>query len=378
MARKSENIFKRKDGRWEGRYIKERVNGKAVYGYVFGKSYSEAKSKKNMAIASLSSEHDNSKRATSAEKPLLRDIATQWLEELQLIRKKSTVVKYRGQLKNYIIPAFGNMRINEIDNRSLTAFSKYLLTGERGKKLSPRTVADILSRMKSIRKFALLQGYEVNYIAASLSIPQVEKRIRVLTIQEQEMLIHYLLSKLDSTNLGILLCLFTGLRIGEICALKWDDISLSNQELHVKRTMQRLQNLDKSAKTRTSIEIGEPKSKCSVRTIPLPNSIMNLLQIGFVKGAYLLTGKNSYFIEPRTMQNRFKKILNTCEIEQANFHSLRHTFATRCFEVGFDVKSLSEILGHASVNITLNRYVHPSMKLKRENMNKISELFAVK
>ena len=378
MARKGENIFKRKDGRWEGRYIKDRVNGKAVYGYVFGRSYSEAKAKKNKAIASLSNEHNNSKKVATAEQPLLKNIATQWLEELQLIRKKSTVIKYRGQLQKYIIPAFGNMRMNEIDNKSLTSFSRSLLTGRLGRKLSPRTVADILSRMKSIRKFALLQGYEVKYVASSMSIPQIENNIRVLTIREQEALTHYLLSKLDSTNLGILLCLATGLRIGEICALKWDDISLSDQELHVKRTMQRLQNLAENIEAKTCIEIGEPKSKCSIRSIPLPNSIVNLLRTSYTKGTYILTGQTSYFIEPRTMENRFKKILKICGIEKASFHTLRHTFATRCIEFGFDIKSLSEILGHASVNITLNRYVHPSMKLKRDNMNKLSDLFAVK
>ena len=105
---------------------------------------------------------------------------------------------------------------------------------------------------------------------------------------------------------------------------------------------------------------------------------MKILRSTQVEGAYLLSGHSKYFIEPRTMENRFKSILKKCGIEQMNFHALRHTFATRCIELGFDVKSLSEILGHASVNITLNRYVHPSMKLKRENMNKLSELFAVK
>ena len=142
--------------------------------------------------------------------------------------------------------------------------------------------------------------------------------------------------------------------------------------------MQRLRNLDEKLETRTHIEIGEPKSQSSIRTIPIPDSIMKLLRSNYVEGAYLLSGHSKYFIEPRTMENRFKSILKKCGIKDANFHSLRHTFATRCIEVGFDIKSLSEILGHANVNITLNRYVHPSMKLKRENMNKLSELFAVK
>ena len=146
--------------------------------------------------------------------------------------------------------------------------------------------------------------------------------------------------------------------IGELCVLKWDDISISEGELHVRKTMQRLQNLD--------------------RTQSMKTYIVSLLKTAYAKGTYLLTGQKSYFIEPRTMENRFKKVLKECGIDNANFHSLRHTFATRCVEVGFDIKSLSEILGHSNVNITLNRYVHPTMKLKRENMNKLSKLFAVK
>ena len=374
MARKGENIFKRKDGRWEGRYIKCHENGRAVYGYVFGKTYSEVKAKKNKAIATKIPQPPTS----DTTEPLLKDIAAQWLEDLRTIRKKSTIAKYKGQLQKYIIPNFGNLCINKITNSDLVNFSRKLLSGETSKALSPRTVADILSRMKSIRKFALLQGYNVGYTSDFMSIPQNKRNIRVLTTQEQERLINYLNTKLDAINLGLLLCLSTGLRIGELCALKWDDISISEGELHVRRTMQRLQNLDQTQVTKTYIEIGEPKSKCSIRTIPLPDSILSLLKTVCVKGAYLLTGQKSYFIEPRTMENRFKRVLKECGIEKANFHSLRHTFATRCVEVGFDIKSLSEILGHANVNITLNRYVHPTMKLKRKNMNKLSELFAVK
>ena len=142
-----------------------------------------------------------------------------------------------------------------------------------------------------------------------MSILQDKKSIRVLTTLEQERLINYLNAKPYAINLGIFLCLSTGLRIGELYALKWDDISLSEGELHVRRTMQRLQNLDRTQVAKTYIDIGEPKSKCSVRIIPLPDSILSLLKTACVKGAYLLTGQKSYFIEPRTMENRFKKVL---------------------------------------------------------------------
>lgn len=157
MSREGENIFKRKDGRWEGRYIKAYEGNKAVYGYVFGKSYSEVKKKKSKAIRLL--------KLLDNGTPLLKDIALQWLDELKSFRKKSTIVKYASQLKNHILPAFGNMRLNEINNEHLISFSTKLLSEERqDRKLSPKSVADILSRMKSIRRFAILHGYEVNYI----------------------------------------------------------------------------------------------------------------------------------------------------------------------------------------------------------------------
>ena len=172
---------------------------------------------------------------------------------MRTIRKKSTIAKYKGQLQKYIIPNFGNLCINKITNSDMVNFSRKLLSRETSKALSPRTVADILSRMKSIRKFVFLQGYNVGYTSDFMSIPQNKRNIRVLTTQEQERLINYLNTKLDAINLGLLLCLSTGLRIGELCALKWDDISISEGELHVRRTMQRLQNLDQTQATKTYI-----------------------------------------------------------------------------------------------------------------------------
>ena len=379
MARKGENIFKRKDGRWEGRYIKDRQEGKAIYGFVFGKSYLEVKKKKVAAIATLAEK--TKKETLKNDQPIMRYLGSQWLDELKPIRKKSTWVKYDNQLNSHIFPVFGDKQINEISNEDLISFVNGLLTGDNrhGQCLSPKSVSDIFSRIKSIRKFALIHGYEVKFMPDCVKIPQKSQELRVLTFSEEKTLVCYLKENLDLTSLGILICLFTGIRIGELCALTWKDISLTEKQIHISRTIQRLQNKDKNAKTKTYIEIDEPKSKCSLRTIPIPESIMDALQSAYMENdEYLLTGKNRLFIEPRTMENRFKSILKKCNIADANFHALRHTFATRCIEVGFDIKSLSEILGHANVNITLNRYVHPTMQMKRDNMDKLSGLFTVK
>ena len=373
MPRKGENIFKRQDGRWEGRYIKARNGKKAVYGYVFGKSYSEVKKKKSEALRSIGSDKTQLKKPVQAKNPIFEHVVCQWLEELKPVRKHSTIVKYASQLKNYIIPVFGNMALNNITNEDIVLFSKKLLSQVRnGQKLSHKTVADILSRMKSIRRFALLHGYEVNYIPNVVKIPQQQGTIRILTFEEERKLINHIKNNFDLTALGILLSLFTGLRIGELCALKWSDFSFTDKELYVQRTMQRLHNFSENSAYKTVIEIDTPKSPSSIRKIPIPEQLINYLQSSYIEGAYILSGSRNNFVEPRTMENRFKRILKKCGVEKINFHVLRHTFATRCVELGFDVKSLSEILGHANVNITLNRYVHPSVELKHANMNKLN------
>ena len=158
----------------------------------------------------------------------------------------------------------------------------------------------------------------------------------------------------------------------ELCALKWENISLENATLKVQKTLQRIQETNKGASTKTKIVITEPKSKCSIRDIPIPKFLVEIArQFLDSPKAYILTGDKSKYVEPRTMQNHFKQFVDACGIEDANFHALRHTFATRCIELGFEIKSLSEILGHANVNITLNRYVHSSFDLKSANMNKL-------
>lgn len=249
--------------------------------------------------------------------------------------------------------------------------------GKNGKGLSPKTVTSIMSVLKSIWKYAS-QHFNMNVAdIGGISIKQQQKPMRILSLQEQQKISKYLYEDLTPINLGILLCLYTGIRVGEVCALKWEDISFDEHYLYVNKTMQRIQIPSKGAKT--SVIVSKPKSDCSIRKIPLPNEIYCLLEKAKRnENTYFLTGMSRIYVEPRTMQNHFKSIIKKCNIDDANFHALRHTFATRCVELGFDVKSLSEILGHASVNITLNRYVHPSMELKQKNMNMLSDLLAVK
>ena len=381
MSRRGENIYKRKDGRWEARYIKwYSSDGKAIYGYLYAKSYREVKTKLQQhktSAASLSTvgmpltEHEDSKT--------FRDIAEKWLFSISSQLKVSTINKYRNLLDSYVYPRFGAQQIKDMTHDFIEEQCRILLQcgGASGRELSAKTVADILSVVRSVLKFAIHSGEYVPCDGKSVQIKRQLNQMRVLSRYEQEKLCKYLYSDLSGCNIGILVCLFTGLRVGEICALKWEDISIADQVIHIHQTMQRIQ--DKSGgPTKTRIILSSPKSSCSVRSIPIPEELLDvMISHRTAQAGFFLTNSDQRYIEPRTMQNHFKHALKASNISDANFHALRHTFATRCIELGFDVKSLSEILGHASVNITMNRYVHPSMELKKENMQRLSELFTV-
>lgn len=375
MPKKGENIYKRKDGRWEGRYIKSRTeSGKIIYGYVYARSYRETKEKQKAKIALCTSQISNK------NEHIFSYIALEWFESIKLHTKASTQNKYHNMLMNYILPEYGNQPFNTITYEFIEAHCKFLLEsgGKNGNGLSPKTVSDVLVIIRNILKFAIRKGIYVANDANAVQIRQDIKPMRVLNKAEQSQLCEYILKKPEACNIGVLVCMFTGLRIGEICALRWEDISFSEQSIYIHQTLQRIQ-LHRGHGAKTEVVVTTPKSPCSIRKIPLPEEILKILVLNKkASSGYMLTNDEYKFIEPRTMQNKFKKILKDAGIENANFHALRHTFATRCVELGFDVKSLSEILGHATVNITMNRYVHPTYEMKKENMQKLSGLLAVK
>ncbi len=372
MSKRGENIYKRKDGRWEGRCVKDHINGKARYCYVYAQTYNEVKRRLREAV---NRSHDVCIPQVSAQ---FSAVADEWLSAKTAQLKESSIAKYSNLLNNHLLPAFGERSVTSITSADIFQYRNDLLctAGISDSGLSPKSVASILSVLKLILAYAAHKGLPVADIG-QITVKQPQKPLRVLSIAEQKTLSRYLCNNLTLSNLGILVCLYTGLRVGELCALQWKNISLQEQSIYVRQTIQRVQT--RTGDSKTSVLITKPKSSCSIRSIPISAALLPLLEpIQASEGSFFLTGSTSNYIEPRTMQNRFKTVLRACGIEDANFHALRHTFATRCIECGFDVKSLSEILGHASVNITLNRYVHPSMELKRQNMNKLPEFIAVK
>ena len=374
MGKRGENIYKRKDGRWEARVLKGyNEQSKALYAYFYGRSYKEAKEKVFMSLPYVK---ESPFKTSSSDFLIFECVLDSWLENSKIKLKGSSYVKYHNIINNHIKPLLGKHLLININSTLLNTYiAEKLKSGKLNESggLSEKTVKDIMSVIKSALSFAKNESLPVDE-NINLTLPREKnKDMRVLSKDEQATLEKYLSSELNESKLGIFLCLYTGLRVGEVCALKWSDISIESGTLTVNRTMQRIQTLDDDSSTKTKIFVAEPKSGSSTRTIPLPDCLIDKLTrfLPTNTNAYFLTGTNRY-IEPRTYQNHFKSYIADSGIKVANFHSTRHTFATRCVELGFEIKSLSEILGHSSIKITLDRYVHPSIDLKRNNMNKLN------
>lgn len=308
--------------------------------------------------------------------PILYErVLEEWLCSMKMHVKESTCARYAHLVRTHIQPALGQYPLSRLTSQTVEAFILQQLDSGRldGKGgLSPKTVSDMLVLIKTTLDYARFKGYKGVCNIGKLTIRKKEKEMRVLTPQEQMLLVQHLTRDMDACKFGTLLALYTGIRIGELCALKWEDVCLSQGILKIKKTMQRVQNTAEQGTSRTKIIVTEPKSRCSKRDIPLPAFLLAYArQFAACPQAYVLTGTAARYMEPRTLQNRFKSCIAQSGLKKANFHALRHTFATRCVEVGFDIKSLSEILGHASVNITLNRYIHSSFALKRSQMDKL-------
>lgn len=366
---KGENIFKRKDGRWEGRYIKGYdKNRKIKYGYCYGHSYREAKEKVTVAKAQMYIKPAVNKFKAETNQIKMDEFCKKWLEIHKNKLKASSYFKYEAIINNHLIPAFGNDRIYEITTEDIAAFTEYLLSEEH---LAIKTVRDILQLLHSIFIYDCERnGGQTSPI--KIVYPKEErKELRVLDQSEQKRLMEYLQIDTDLYKLGVMIALSTGLRVGEICGLRWKNISFESRTLSVTSTVQRIKDASGS-EHKTVVKIGTPKSKSSIRTIPLSEGLLQYCARfrSSDEETFILTGTTSY-TEPRLLQRKLNSYYRKCGIINAHFHTLRHTFATRCVEVGCDIKSLSEILGHSSTVITMNRYVHPDLNLKRENIRKL-------
>ena len=372
MARHGENIRKRSDGRWEARLlIGKSADGKTRYKYLYGKSYAEVKEKRNRLLAGgiVMVPNPDLKKATFGQ--LLQD----WLVFIRPDVKESTYAKYVFDVKKHIEPELGGVPLVALSTADIDRFTRRKmdsgsLSGKDG--LAPKTVSCLLSLIKLALEFGRERDYGCPEQIVIHNPRQTLPDIQILSLQEQSRLEQFINAHPCPVGLGVMLSLYTGLRIGEVCAMQWEDICLEQKVLHVQRTITRIQDVSPEARQKTKVVIGAPKTECSNRQIPIPDFLVELLQPYQKSGElYLLTGTKDY-LEPRNYYLKYKRMLRECGVKDYNYHALRHTFATRCVEKGVDAKSLSEILGHADVSTTLRRYVHPSLEMKRRQMAKLT------
>ena len=356
------NAYHRKDGRWEVRtYLGKDEKGKRKFRSFYGKTKEEAENRaacKPILMPNV------------PEQPLtemtVKELTLEFLHRKAPQIKESTISNYMMKTEKHIIPALGDKRCSEITANDIYRFMDKM----RKEQLSERYIYDNVVLLKSIFRYGHIT-YRIKNVTDGIVMPKKTKpEVVILNAFEQQKLKSYISDNLNLVTLGLAVAMCTGIRIGELCALQWQDIDLEKRILTVRKTIQRIQV--KGAEKKTKLVITEPKSQSSVRCIPIPNCLCDMLEL--FKGestAYILSGTDKP-VEPRTMQNRFAKILVKAGLPSVHFHSLRHAFATNCIAKGFDVKTLSEILGHSSVEITLNRYVHSSLERKKEFMDTLT------
>ena len=288
-------------------------------------------------------------------------VAELWAAQKQQFVKQSTMSAYALTLANYLIPHFGSH--TDITETDVQQFVISQL--ERG--LRQKTIKDQLIVLKMVYRFGCKQNvftlheWDIHY-----PTEQNKHDISVFTVEQQRRLMRHLTENFTFLNLGILLCLHTGLRIGEVCALRWEDIDADNGMLCVQRTIERIYVLSDGDK-HTELQLSTPKTRNSQREIPLTKDLLRLLK-PFRKVVnpqfYILTNSPKP-TEPRTYRNYYRHLLNSLNIPFIKFHGLRHSFATRCIESGCDSKTVSILLGHANISTTLNLYVHPNFDQKK-------------
>ncbi len=307
-----------------------------------------------------------------------KTLLNEWLNAKKIMVTASTHANFVLIAENHLIPYFGKQKIGSITETDIQKYILFLhsqgrLDGTGG--LTLKSIRDVIL----VLKLALEYAYRENIIPLLnwdlIDYPKDTDTHRVISLskEDEQKLIQCIYLDLKRKPVGILICLMTGLRIGELCGLKMGDISLAEKTISVNRTVQRIYDKRKS---HSHINIGLPKTKSSIRVIPYPSLLGKILEKFYSDNpeVYFLTGKTKP-TEPRTYRQFFERFLKRNRLPKIKFHELRHTFAVRAIEIpDFDIKSLSEILGHKNVSFTLNVYGSANLKQKVKCMNLLNDL----
>ncbi|WP_295561973.1 site-specific integrase [uncultured Holdemanella sp.] len=297
----------------------------------------------------------------------INQITEEWKEEKKKYVKKSTYAAYQLLIQNHIKPYFGDLY--EVNEEKIQQFVFDKLDAG----LSEKTIRDIIIVLKMILKFGIKNGY-LEYVQIDAKFPskQEKKDLDVLSKANQKKFMEHLRNNFTFKNLGIFICLSTGMRIGEICGLRWCDVDTAEGVIKVRHTLQRIYIIEGETR-HTELLLDTPKTANSVRDIPMSSELLKMLKSlnKVVNENYYVISNDIKPIEPRTYRNYYKKLCKQLDIPELKFHGLRHSFATRCIESKADYKTVSVLLGHSNISTTLNLYVHPNKEQKKKTIDKM-------
>ena len=329
---------------------------------MYGKTYKEAKEKLTLAKVNAK---EKVRRISSDM--TVADWFDKWLDSQKRI-KRSSYTTYSSNINKHIKKKLGKIKLKMLTDEHIQDF-----VDDLSKDLAAKSVRSVFS----ILRLGLTDAYEKNLsveLCRKIKLPKVKrKEVKVFTKTEQKAIEQYIEQSNNANDIGILICFYTGIRIGELCALDLKkDIDLKRGVISIQHTLYRVKS--EKGNKKTELRISTPKSESSIRDIPLPKFLIAKLS-EIENGSGFLIQKNGKFVEPNVYARRYKKILQELDIPYRKFHSTRHTFATRALEIGMDIKTLSEILGHSSPTVTLNLYSHSLPEHKKKEMDRLGKLY---
>ncbi|MGM0220109.1 tyrosine-type recombinase/integrase [Enterococcus sp. AZ126] len=366
MSRRGENIYKRKDNRWEGRYKKGRKsNGQLKYGYIYGKTYGEVKER----LYALKLKYQTLIQLQGESALTYEEWGEIWLKQQQFTTKPSTYSAYLYKLTRYVFPIIGTTALNQITKQTIQT----IIDTWQEQTLQPSTIQVLYQIMKKSLKDAHEQQQILTLPCQQIRLPKKKKpTVKALSTLEQQQLEKQAKALPLHKGLPVLLALNAGLRIGEISALRWEDIDLNNRMIYVKKTYQRLPIT--GSITKTQLVLDSSKTDQSIRVVPMTFSLYKYLKKWKKKapGIFVCSNKTAPS-EPRLLTYYFHRIRKMCGIPSTHFHHLRHTFATRCIEANGDIASVSKLLGHASTQTTLDVYTDSLVESRQRVIQQMEE-----
>ena len=303
-------------------------------------------------------------------KKTISEIIDLWKADKKQYVKKSSYSAYILLIENHLMPVFGDKYSIEESDVQTFVFQKL------AEKLSQKTIKDILIVLKMVLKFGS-KNKLIEYTPFEIQFPTEWERqdIEVLSRSNQKRIMNFVQENFTFRNLGVYICLSTGIRIGEICALTWNDIDTENGIISVRKTIQRIYIIE-NGKRHTELLLDTPKTKNSIRDIPMTKDLLRILKPlkKIMNGNFFILTNDAKPTEPRTYRNYYKKMMQNLQIPELKFHGLRHSFATRCIESNCDYKTVSVILGHSNISTTLNLYVHPNLEQKKKCIEQMAKM----